>query len=56
MVDFQNQIDQLELGATWNHEAIVAMDRKAESSMEGLERRLDGSIARVCEELGVQMQ
>jgi len=56
LVDFHNRIDHLELGATREHEAIVALDRKVESSMEGLERRLDSSIARVWEELGTQMQ
>ena len=44
MTDTQNWIEQLELGASQSYEAIVAMDRKLESSMEGLERRLEGSI------------
>lgn len=34
----------------------MAIDCKLESSMEGLERRLEGSITRVQEELGTQMQ
>ena len=54
--DCQNRIDQLELGATCSHEAIWALDRQVESSMDGMEWRLEGSIARVRDELGAQMQ
>ena len=47
MADTHNRIEQLELGANRSHEVIVEMDRKVESSMEGLEWRLEGSKMRV---------
>lgn len=56
MTECQNRIDQLELGATQSHEAIIALDHQVESTMDGLEQRLEGSIARVRDELGAQMQ
>ena len=32
VTDFQNRVDQLELGSERNHEAIIAMDCKRENS------------------------
>ena len=34
----------------------MALDHRVESTMDGLERRLEGSIARVRDELRAQMQ
>jgi len=34
----------------------MALDIRVESSMDGMEWRLEGSIARVRDELGAQMQ
>jgi len=34
----------------------MAMDRKLESSLEGMEQRLEGSMARMQEDMGAQMQ
>lgn len=52
----QNKMEQLELGMTRNQEAILVLDRKVEDAMNGMERRLEGSITRVQDELGAQMQ
>lgn len=56
VTEIQNQMGRTELEANRNHEAVIAMDRRMEDSMEGLERRIEGSIARVREELGAQIQ
>ena len=53
---YQNKMEQLELGTTRNQEAILALDRRVEDAMDGMEMRLEGSITRVREELGAQMQ
>lgn len=34
----------------------MVMDRKLDSSMEGLERRLDGALSQIREEIGAQLQ
>lgn len=56
MSDTHHRVEQLELGANRSHEAIATMDRRVESFIEGLERRLEGSIMRVREDLAAQMQ
>jgi len=33
----------------------MAMDRKMDNSLEGLERRLDGAISQIKEEVGTQI-
>ena len=38
MSEFQNRINQLGIEGVRNHEAIMAMDRKLESSLEGMDR------------------
>lgn len=40
--DMQAHIDSLEAGSRINHDAILSLDRKFETSMEGLARRLNG--------------
>ena len=40
--DLQAQVDSLEAGSSRNHDAILALDRKFEASMDGLATRLDG--------------
>ncbi|XP_052203128.1 uncharacterized protein LOC127808594 [Diospyros lotus] len=42
VTEIQNRMDRTELEANRNHEAVIAMDRRMEDSMEGLERRLEG--------------
>ena len=49
-------MEQLELGTTRNQEAILVLDHRVESTMDGMEKRLEESITRVREELGAQMQ
>ena len=47
VLDVQSRIDQLEIGGERNHEAIMSMDRKLEGLLEGMEQRLEGSMARL---------
>ena len=35
----------MELGSDWNHKAIMAVDRKVEGLIGGLERRLDEALS-----------
>jgi len=44
-------VDQLERGNERNHEATLAVDCKVESSIGGLERRLDGTLSLMREEV-----
>jgi len=52
VAECQNKMEQLELGTMRNQEAIFALDRRVENTMDGMEMRLEGSITRVREELG----
>ena len=56
VAECQNKMEQLELGTTRNQEAILALDRRVENAMDGMEKRLEGSITQVRDELGAQMQ
>ena len=40
VAECQNKMEQLELGMTRNQEAILALDCRVESAMDGMERRL----------------
>ena len=53
ILEFHNRIDQLEIGGVRNDEAIMAMDCKLESSLEGMKQRLEGSMASLREDMGV---
>ena len=46
----------MEIDSTRNHEAIMAVYQKLDSSMEGLERRLDGANLQIREEMGMQFR
>ena len=55
ILDLQARVELLEIRSSRNHEAIMAMDRKMDNSLEGLERRLDGAISQIKEEVGTQI-
>jgi len=48
-------VELLEIGSTRNLEAIMAMYKKMDNSMEGLERRLDGAISHIRDEVRSQI-
>ena len=52
MIDLQGRVELLEIGSNRNCKAIVAMDRKMDVSLGGLERRLDG----IRDEIGAQIR
>ena len=59
MSEFQNRVDQLELGPERNHEVIMAVDRKVEGSIGGLDGALSQmweNITQMREEMGAQLQ
>ena len=48
MIDLQTRVELLEIGSNPNHESIMVMDQKMDTSVGGLERRLD----RIRDEVG----
>ena len=52
VTDLQARVELLEIGSNHNHEAIVAMDQKMDTSLGGLQRRLDG----IGDEVGAQIR
>ena len=52
VTNLQAQVELLKIGSNYSHEVIVVVDRKLDSSLGSLEKRLDG----IREEVGAQIR